>query len=430
MKNFRLDRRAALRGAGTLIALPLLDAMLNDRCQTFKTATAAEAAPPTRLFVWSFGNGTRMNLWQPQGSEGSLTSDGLSQALSPLGAQGGTDLTSSLTVVTGLDHKQTVLSGAHDGVFIASGGPNVKSNLSGYPLPGGPSIDQVAGDAIGAATRLRALPISNDKDELINWCILSWSKTGSPIQPYRSPKLVFEKLFGGAMPDAGKQRQALYDKSVLDFVLADATRLSSRLGSADRAKVEEHLEAVRQVEKQSSDASVACVATATPEEAGEDFVKRGRIFADLLVLAMKCDITRFGTFHLQNSDGNQVWPGMSWQDHTASHDAGDDIVLEITRRKMAEFRYLIEKMASTIEGDRTLLDHSLVLCTSEIGQGNAHSTDNLPVVIAGRGGGMASGRLLKRPRANYNDMLCSLLNYTGVPQQAFGIEGKGPLAGL
>ncbi len=441
LNRLKIDRRRALRGLGVSIsiALPVLEAMLDSRGRLFATAEAATApTQPVRLWVWSFGNGTRMNAWDPSAAEGPLVPALLSPCLKPLGDA--TSLLSSLTLVTGLDHKQTVQAGAHDGVFIGSGGPNVKNDLSPFPLPGDASVDQIAGDALGGTTKLRTLPISNDKDELINWAITSWGKGGTPVQPYRSTQQIFDKLFSGTQlggPSAEVLAAQKVQKSILDFALEDGVQLMSSLGAADKLRVQQHLDAIRETENQLSAspsalgaqcANVGAPAKSDPSDG--DFVKRGRIMMDLLVLAMQCDLTRYGTFNFQNSDNNWVWPGMSWQDHTASHDAPDDIIVDITQRKLREFLYLIQKLENASEVSGSVLDNSLIMMSSEIGQGNAHDTKNLPVLIAGRGGGLVSGRFLKRAGANYNNMLCSLLNYAGVTTSKFGIDGSGPLSGL
>jgi hypothetical protein len=246
-----------------------------------------------------------------------------------------------------------------------------------------------------------------------------------------NPQLVFDRLFGGfdaLATEEEKARRKLYRTSVLDYVLADAQSLEPKLGTTDRQKLEEYMDGVRELEKriQSGADELTCDPGARPE-GPFDVVSRLEAMTDLMVLAFQCDQTRVISFMMGNAGSNRSYDflGVSGAHHEISHHQGlEENFTKLTiidTWEVTQFANLLSKMAAVQEGEGTLLDNSLVFFSSEVADGNSHHHINLPVLLAGRGGGVHTpGRHFEvsnnRPMA---DLFLAMMHASGVPQSEF-----------
>jgi hypothetical protein len=249
------------------------------------------------------------------------------------------------------------------------------------------------------------------------------------------PRSIFDRLFGNdAAPELAESREKRdrYQQSILDFVLSDARSLSNRLGKDDQRKLDEYLTSIRDVESRIGRyeklAAEDRPEMARPSGIPEDYAEHLRIIGDLLVLALRGDLTRVATFMFANAGSNRAYPFIDVPEghHNLSHHGGDEEkqrkISEINRFHVTQLAYLFERLDGTAEGDGTLLDNSMIVYGSGIGDGNRHNHDDLPVLLAGRGGGtIASGRHIRyaenTPMAN---LYLSMLDRLGVAAEALG----------
>jgi hypothetical protein len=252
------------------------------------------------------------------------------------------------------------------------------------------------------------------------------------------PRAVFERLFGAADRDP---RAARYDKSILDLVSADTERLTSRLDGADKRKLDEYLFSIRDLEKRIATAektahaepTIAAPAAGIPTE----FSEHARIMFDLMTLAFQTDSTRVATVLLALEQSPRAYPeiGIPEAHHGLTHHQGDkekmEKVTQINCFHAKQFAYLLEKLRSTPDGDGTLLDHSMITYGSGLSDGNAHDHANLPLVLAGRGGGsLQPGRYIRYPKETpMGNLFVAMLDRMGVPVESLG-DSTGKLGYL
>lgn len=450
-RSLRLSRRSLLRGAGAAIALPWLEAMLP------RGAGAAAGIPiaPRRLAVLYMPNGVNEAAWSPAASGSNFE---LSPALAPLAA-----LKSEILVLKNLWNR-----GARggDGHYVKTAGFLTGATIAqttGRELDArGVSMDQVAAAALGAATPLPSLELSVDPvtagiDVNVNYTRLygsyiSWSAPTTPLPRETDPRRVFDRVFRVPAPTASA---LAVERSVLDLVEDDARRLSARLGRADRAKLGEYLEAVRGVERRLEFAEAARSREPSPAVAREadalceraaahfadparqgDVTERVRLFLDLLALAFAADATRVATFMLGNAVSGRNFSfleGVKGGFHEFSHHEGDaaklDAYLRINRWHVEQYAYFLERLRSFDEGGGSLLDQSMVLLGAGLRDGNRHDPHDLPLVLAGRGGGsVAAGRhLVAKPDTPLCNLHLALLRRMGIAAESFG-DSTGELA--
>ena len=431
-----ITRRTMLRGAGALMALPALEAMRPLRA--FGEATKA----PRRMAFLFFPNGVNTKMWFPT----ALGADyALSPSLEPLAP-----FKNDLLVLSGLAQTRARANGDGAGDHARSAATFLTGRQArktdGKDIRAGLSVDQLAAERIGAATKLPSLEIGCEKGQMAGNCdsgyscayssTISWKSPTMPLPKETNPRQVFTRLFGdpGAVAaERDRARQAMIRRSVLDLVREDAASLRADLGMADRRKVDEYLESVRSIERQiqASEKQEAVKLPADfPLPAGvpSEFPDYMRLMGDLMVLAFQTDTTRIATFVFANEGSNRTFP---WADvreghHSLSHHAGNPQKLEqiarIDRFYAEMYAYILGKMKAVKEGDGTLLDHSMVLYGCAIGDGNRHNHDDLPIVLAGRAGGtLKPGRHVKYP---FETPLCNLflemLDRMGVREESFG----------
>jgi hypothetical protein len=353
-----------------------------------------------------------------------------------------------LLVLSGLAHDKgrALGDGAGDHArasasFLTGAHPR---KTAGADIKVGVSVDQLAAEQIGGATRFASLELGTDKARLAGNCDsgyscaysfnISWKGEATPMPPEVDPRLVFDRLFGngqsGEMAEARIKRDR-YKKSVLDFALEDARKLKADLGYTDRRKLDEYLTAVRDLEQRIERANN--FATTLPDynrptgipRAYEDHLK---LMFDLLTLAFQTDTTRISTFIMAHDGSNRQYPFIGVRDghHDLSHHQGDEEKLakiaKINRFHTTQFAYFLEKLKSINEGDGTLLDNSMIVYGSGLGDGNRHNHDNLPVLVAGKGGGtIQTGRHVRMTKETpMTNLFLSVLDRVGAPVDRIG----------
>jgi hypothetical protein len=435
-----LPRRTFLRGMGTVLALPLLDAMVPALSAINKTA----AKPVRRLGFVYLANGVAMNAavnyWKPTG-EG--TAFELSPILTPLAPY-----RDQLVVVSGLSHAQAETLGDGNGDHTRGtatwlNGVHPKWT-EGADVRAGVTVDQIAAQAFGADTVLPSLELGIDPNFVVGSCengysciymnSLSWRTPTTPLPLENNPRVVFERLFGEGGTPTQRLAQMRRTRSILDSVLDEATHLLQRLGASDRATVSDYFDALREVERriQKSEAngtdSPLPVAERSPVGIPDSFDEHVKLMFDLQWLAYQADITRVFTFMMGREVCSRTFPelGISEPHHGLSHHRDDAEqlakVAKINTYQAGLFGSFLERLRSTPEGDGTMLDHSMILYGAGLSNPNIHSHLDLPLLVAGGGSGqLTGGRHLQYPlNTPMTNLLLSLLDKAGVPAEQLG----------
>ncbi len=440
MPKFQLSRRSVIRGllggAAMAMALPPLEAMFDGNGVAYAGGTPI----PKRFGVFFWGNGVKHDRWTPPTTGAGYT---LTPSLEPLAS-----VQDYVSVVSGMLIRTGNERGHHAGtVGILSGAPMISQDPGGAPYAStfsAPSIDQVVARAIGDATRFRSLEVGVTQQvvtgEGTTLRYLSHNGPDNANPPSYSPRDVFMRVFGEGFvaPDTMPMidpRLGLR-RSILDAVMGDARALQSRVGTADRARLDQHFESVRTLERQIAlledrppPASSAC---GLPEMPGtfdpNDFIGISHAMSDLLAMALACDQTRVFSNMFSGSVSVAVYAGLGsdTNHHSLSHDEPDEqpIVAAITRFIVEQFAYMLEALRAVPEGDGNLLDHCAILASTDTGDGRAHSIDDYPILVAGRAGGAPRGGVHHRAIAeNTSKVLFSLLQAMDLPITEFGVGG-------
>jgi hypothetical protein len=425
-----LPRRTFLRGLQATLALPLLDAMI-----PAATALAQTAAKPVRRLGFVYvPMGCDHGRWTPAG-QGVLGD--LSPILAPL-----EPIKEQLTVVTNLRLEQSY-PGTHDtanaGFLSAAFAKHTES--SDYFL--GITADQVAAKQIGRDTQLPSLELAMDLNPLAGVCnngyacvyqnCLSWSSPTTPLPSEAHPRIVFERLFGEGDSADGRRAALRARASLLDSFSDDIARLKRRVGTADRARVDQYLDTVREVERQIQRAEAGAATNPTPDldrpvGVPAAFADHAKLLFDLQVLAFQADITRVVTFQLARELNNRTYPEIGVPDphHPTSHHGNDPEKLakiaKINTFHVSLFAQFLEKLKATPDGDGSLLDNTVYLYGSGLGNSSIHDHENLPILVAGGAAcGMNGGRHIRyetgTPLANLH---LTLLDRVGVRLDKFG----------
>ena len=424
-----LPRRTFLRGMGAAVALPLLDAMVPSMTALARTT----ARPVRRLGFVYMPMGCDVTRWTPP--EGSKLVE-LSPALESL-----RPVVDQLTVVTNLELKNAY-PGTHatSNAAFLSAAKAKWTESSDYYL--GTTVDQIAAKAIGRETLLPSLELSMDLLQTVGQCDngyacvyqnnLSWSSPTTPLPAEAHPRIVFERLFGDGGTAADRRAALQRRASLLDWIRDDVTRLQNRLGPADRTRVDQYLETVREVERRIQRAEPATADQPLldldrPVGVPASYADHARLMFDLQVLALQGDVTRVISFQLARETSNRTYPEIGVPDphHPLTHHGNDPEKIarmaKINAFHVSLFAYFLEKLKATPEGDGTLLDHVLYLYGSGMGDPNVHNHVNLPILVAGGGSGKHKGaRHIKyeepTPLANLH---LTLLEKVGVRMDAF-----------
>ena len=441
-QEHNISRRTVLRGLGASLALPFLEAM-SPAVAAAESVSATGA--PVRMAFCFVPNGVNLKNWIPESAGSDYK---MPWSLQPLSA-----VRDDLLVLTGLTHDKGRANGDGAGdharsasVFLTGAQP-VKTHGSGIRV--GMSVDQAAARKIGDLTKFSSLELGCDGGRNSGNCDsgyscaysnnISWTSETTPNSKEVDPRRAFDRLFGN-----GKQREEADNKarrlsrrlSILDFVLDDARRLNSRLGSHDRGKLDEYFSGVRDLEKRlakvhsSSSATDVEAPAGLPDAPGRRmaFKQHVNLMTDLMVLAFQADVTRVSSLMFARAGSNRSYREVSVPDghHGLSHHQGRESNLEKIRRidrfHVEQFAYFVERLKAVREGDGTLLDNCMILYGSGISDGNRHNNENLPLVLAGRGGGsIDTGRHIiydqETPACN---LFVSMLQRAGASVDSFG----------
>jgi hypothetical protein len=431
-----LSRRTVLRGTGAAIALPLLDAMV-----PANTATAATVANPSNLrrigYVY-IPMGFNPEPWVPKGD----SLDDLPFSLEPL-----EKVKNQVTVISGMELKNAY-PGSHatSNAAFLSAALAKRTESSDYYL--GTTVDQIAAQHIGQGCQLPSIELAMDLLNNAGQCDngyacvyqnnLSWSSPTTPLPAEAHPRLVFENLFGeGGSPDA--RRAALQRRgSLLDSVTEEMHRFQKQLGASDRNKVDEYFESVREVERriQLAEANVAenpLPDLDRPVGVPAAYADHARLMFDLQLLAFQGDITRVVSFQLAREASTRTYPeaGVPDAHHPVSHHGKNPEKLEklakINRFHVSLFAEFLEKMAATKEADGSLLDHSVYLYGSGMGDSDAHDHTDLPILVAGgAAGNLRGGRHIRYEKHTpLSNLHLTLLNKIGVELDQFADSNGG-----
>jgi hypothetical protein len=434
-----LPRRTFLRGMGTTLALPLLDAMVPSM-----TALAATPANPVRRLGFVYvPMGSNISQWTPPGT-GSLAE--LSPTLRSLGP-----FVDQLTVLTNLELKNAY-PGTHatSNAAFLSAATAKWTESSDYQLA--TTADQIAAKHIGQDTRLPSLEQAMDLLTTVGQCDngyacvyqnnLSWSSPTTPLPAEAHPRVAFERLFGegGSAPD--RLAELRKNSSLLDWVREDISRLQRKLGPGDRTKVTEYLDSVREVERRIQKAEAETADSHMPDldrpvGVPAAYADHARLMFDLQVLALQGDVTRVITFQLARETSTRTYPEIGVPDphHPTTHHRNDPEklakVAKINAFHVSLFAYFLDKLKSTRDGNGSLLDHSVYLYGSGMGNPDVHDHVNLPILVAGGAAGkLKGGRHIRyaepAPLANLH---LTLLDKVGVHLDAFA-DSKGKIREL
>lgn len=447
-----LSRRGFLRGAGLCLALPVLESLPGSKAlaATLPKAATTASGMPLRMGFIAFANGSNYERWLPKGDGRDYE---LNETFAPM-----TELKDKFQVITNLAHDAANNWGDGPGDHARSGASFLTGchawKTLGSRLHLGISVDQIAARQVGHLTRLDSLQLGVEGARLYGSCDtgypcayqynISWASESLPLAPEANPRLVFEKLFGGggAAERAENLRQRLARrKSVLDFVLEDARSLNRNLGRNDRQKLEEYLAGIRKIETQIEKAERFELPEPTiGEPAGPppDHQAHVELMYDLMALAFQTDSTRVVSFCVAPEGSNRPFPtlGISEGHHFLTHHAGnkDKIlkVAQIERWYMERFAKFLRTLDSMKDADGTsVLHNSMIVYGCAIGDGNRHNHDELPVVVAGSGGGtLQAGRHLKLSQPTpMTNLYTSMLDRMGVKAEKVG-DSTGRMASI
>ncbi len=450
-----ITRRAVLRGFGTAVALPWLETLAHAAAPAVGKAASAAAGPPRRAAFVYVPNGVHMPDWKPAaaGKLGALPD--ILKSLEPY--------KESLNVLTGLTLDKARANGDGGGdharamsAFLTGRQPR---KTHGADLRVGMSADQHLANAVGGDTKFASLELGIEGGQNAGNCDsgyscaysanLSWRGESTPNAKERDPKAVFDRLFGDGGPAnkeqaAARAKRDLYNKSVLDFVMEDAKGLSKTLGQGDQRKLDEYLSAVREVEQRIEKARRASLdrkPSAKPDlpaPAGVPAELKDHIhlMCDLLVLSFQTDLTRVVTLPFANDGSNLAYKMIDVPDghHSLSHHQGDAAkqakIKKINTFHVEQFAYLVGKLKAAKDANgASLLDSTMVVYGSGIGDGNRHNHDDLPILLAGKGGGtVAGGRHLVFPKETpLMNLYLAMFDRMGAPAATFG-DSTGKLA--
>ncbi|HJN45663.1 MAG: hypothetical protein CL477_18735 [Acidobacteria bacterium] len=435
-----ISRRTVLRGVGATLALPLLDRML-----PASTALArAAAAPVTRFCTVYVPNSIVMDRWTPTTEGTGFEFTPTLKALEPF--------RDHLLVLSGLDNtgarSRSGASGAHAkpaGAFMTGIEPLPTTGSSSLQL--GISMDQIVANTLGQETPLPSLELGLEGADTVNGvgtcdvgfsCAyqnrLAWGGPSTPLPVGTNPRVVFDRLFGNIdSTDPDVRRARLHRQgSIIDSVLDKVDRLQGGLGQRDRAKLDEYLQSVREIERRLQNAEAQgreLPLVESPAGIPVSYDEHARLMFDMQALALQTDTTRVITFQIGREQSGATYPqiGVSDSHHPISHHGGDKnkiaSLAKINAYHTTLFTYFLEKLATTRDGDARLLDNVITLYGSAISEGNSHDIRNLPILLAGGGSGLVKGgRHVKYPdqTQRLTNLQLTLLNKLGIPTEAFG----------
>jgi hypothetical protein len=436
MTNARISRRACLRGLGCALALPFLQSL------PAADPPGVKGKPPLRVAFLSIPNGVNMDHWRlPGGNKLSPTLEALQPVLK------------DVLILQNLRHQKANGNGDGPGDHARETGTLLTGvqlrKTDGNDIQAGVSVDQIMAQRAGHLTALPSLELGLEGSNRSGNCDsgyscayssnTSWRSPTTPNLKETDPRKVYKKLFIDVNQSGDQQIQAgeiALRRSMLDLVNADAKRLHQELGLSDKRKLDEYMESVRELEQRiqrfglgSSQPDKSAPKVDFP--ADDNHSDYTRIMLDLMILGFQADVTRISTFMFGNGGSGRVYKevGATGGHHEISHHGNDPAkiatIRKIDRYLLEHFVYAVQKMSAIKESDgRSLLDHSMILYASGLGDGDRHNHDDLPAVLAGAGGGsIRSGRILNA-NANMCDLFLAMLGRFGTPVDRFGDSEK------
>ena len=448
-----LSRRSFLRSAGFLLGLPAFESLAQGRLKAAGALSPGVTASgdPLRLALLYVPNGVNVESWTPRGQG---TDFSLNETMQPV-----SEFQRDLQVVSGLEHHHGWANGdgggdhARASATIFTGARPKKT--AGTDIRAGISVDQVAARQLEGRTRFSSLELSCDGVRQAGNCDsgyscayqfnVSWRSETQPVAPESNPRLVFERLFGrgtGGPRDGVVERSNARERSLLDFLMEDAATLQKQLGRSDKRKLDEYLTGVRELERRIQQAEKfglpKAPSLAVPSGIPESYSEHIRLMLDMMTLAFQTDSTRVATFMLAHDGSNRNFSeiGVTSGHHELSHhqnDAGKLAqIARIDRVYMEHFAYFLKRLRDTKEANgKSLLENSMVVYCSGLSDANRHAHNNLPVILAGHGGGaLQPGKhlALSSPQPMTN-LYMSLLGRMGVEAERMG-DSTGALQGV
>ncbi|MGE3507670.1 MAG: DUF1552 domain-containing protein [Vicinamibacterales bacterium] len=423
-----LSRRTVMRGIGATLALPLLDAMV----PAFVPLLKGAARPVRRLGVVYVPNGMAMEFWTPkiEGAGYEMT-----PILAPL-----EDFRQHMLVVSGLKAFWTPAHAGASTTFLTGA-----AGVAGETAPRADiSIDQIAAASFGQDTQLGSLELAIDSRANAGQCsgnhscvytnTISWRSRTTPLPMENNPRAVFERLFGDASSTdpAARRARIEHDRSVIDSVSDKLAALKREVGPADHLKVDEYLEGIRDIErrirKAEEQSQVALPLLEQPEGIPSTFEEHVRLMFDLQLLAYQTDLTRVITFMMGREVSSRTYPQIGVPDahHPLSHHEYDPhkiaTMAKINVFHATLFAAYLKKLRETPDGDGSLLDHMVMLYGCGMSDSNAHSPDNVPVLVLGGGSGtLRGGRHLKYPSdPPLANLMVTVVDKLGIPIEKLG----------
>ncbi|TVP97725.1 MAG: DUF1552 domain-containing protein [Planctomycetaceae bacterium] len=444
IRGAALSRRSLLRGAGVVMGLPSLEAMSPFARSAFAAPTPADKRP-VRMACLFFPNGVIQPKWECKG-EGDEWE--LSETLSPLASmKAKINVIDGLTHDNGRAHKDGAGDHARAGAsFLTSARPLKTSSRVHL----GVSVDQICAQQLSGQTRLPSIELGLVGSRNAGSCDsgyscayssnISWRNETTPMAKETIPRLAFERLFGSGDTHERRERNEVR-RSILDVVSQDAKKLIKQVGDTDRRKLDEYFSGVRELEIRIEQAEradrEALPDLEVPYGRVEAFREHARLMFDLMVVAFQTDATRVATFMLDNAGGNRSYTevGVKESHHGISHHRNDPELVgkleKIDHYLVEQYAYFLEKLDAVADGDGTLLDNSMILYGSGLGDGNRHTHHDLPIVLAGGAGGqIRTGRRLKyETDTPMGNLFLSMLEMMGTPAERVG-DSSGRLTGL
>ena len=428
-----IPRRTFLRGAGTALALPLLDAMF----PAFASPAQSVSRRATRLSFFTVPNGIIMDKWTPA-QIGSYEITPVLERLAPFRDR--------MLVVSGLANNEArklefEIAGDHPRACSAYLTATHPKMTSGADIQCGVSVDQIAARELGKQTQLPSLEIGLETPmvgacESAYSCVyyntIVWKSATTPLPMENRPRAVFERLVGDSTDPAERSARLKENRSLLDLVADDLKRLMRSIGETDRLKLDQYSEAVRSVEQQiqiaEQQSSRELPEMEKPIGVPEKFSDYAKLMLDLQVLAFQGDMTRVSTFMLGHEMGGRAYPelGFGDQHHSLTHHQGDAAkiakCLQINIFHADLYRYFLERLQAVPDGDGSLLDHSLLMYGSSLSDGNMHLYKDLPLVLVGSGAtGIRGGRHVRYPENTpIANLYIALLEKLGIHVDSFG----------
>lgn len=427
-----IDRRTVLKGFGAALALPFLESMMPSGV----FAASVPKSPIRTAFIF-VPNGINMDHWVPSGSLYPST-------LKPLES-----LRNQINILSGLTQKNAFALGDGAGDHARSAAAWLTGchpkKTSGANIKAGISFDQLLVREFGDKTRFGSLELGCERGGLAGDCdsgyscaysnSISWRTESTPVAKEVNPRLVFERLFqseDSSETEIQRAQRLAENKSILDFVMEDAKLLNKKLGTTDRLKLDEYMSGIREIERRiafvENESKSANVKQFANIDIPSDYGEHIRIMGDLMVLAFQTDTTRVSTFMFANEGSNRSYKSVGVSDghHEMSHHQRNPEKLEALKKintfHTTQLAYILEKMNSIKEGDKTLLENSMVLYGAGICDGDRHNHDDLPLLLAGKAGGkISSGKHLKFTNGTpMSNLFLSMSDKLGVPQENIG----------